>query len=75
MAIKFQYNKTSKQQLEKQLKMRVRTLPIIKNKETALRLEVKKAKEEADELNKKLQQQIQGYGTSDPYKQLGSYIF
>ena len=61
MAIKFQYNKTSKQQLEKQLKMRVRTLPIIKNKETALRLEVKKAKEEADELDKKLQQQIQGY--------------
>lgn len=61
MAIKFQYNKTSKRQLEKQLKMRVRTLPIIKNKETALRLEVKKAKEEADELDKKLQQQIKGY--------------
>ena len=61
MAIKFQYNKTSKQQLEKQLKMRVRTLPIIKNKETALRLEVKKAKEDADELDKKLQKQIQGY--------------
>lgn len=61
MAIKFQYNKTSKQQLEKQLKMRVRTLPIIKNKETALRLEVKKAKEEAEVLEEKLQQQIQGY--------------
>mgnify|MGYP002620794094 FL=1 len=61
MAIKFQYNKTSKQQLEKQLKMRVRTLPIIKNKETALRLEVKKAKEESEELEEKLQQQIQGY--------------
>ena len=30
--IAFQYNKTSLQQLEKQLKMRVRTLPIIKNK-------------------------------------------
>lgn len=30
MAIKFQYNKTSLQQLEKQLKVRVRTLPIIK---------------------------------------------
>ncbi len=28
MAIKFQYNKTSLQQLEKQLKVRVRTLPI-----------------------------------------------
>ena len=61
MAIKFQYNKTSKQQLEKQLKMRVRTLPIIKNKETALRIEVKKCKAEADELEKKLQEQIDGY--------------
>ena len=47
MAIKFQYNKTSLQQLEKNLKMRQRTLPIIKSKETALRLEVKKCKEEA----------------------------
>ena len=36
MAIKFQYNKTSLQQLEKQLKVRVRTLPIIKNKEKPL---------------------------------------
>ena len=47
MAIKFQYNKTSLQQLEKQLKIRVRTLPIIKNKESALRLEVKRCKTEA----------------------------
>ena len=61
MAIKFQYNKTSKQQLEKQLKMRVRTLPIIKNKETALRLEVKKSKGEAEELQRKLDSQIAGY--------------
>jgi len=61
MAIKFQYNKTSKQQLEKQLKMRVRTLPIIKNKETALRLEVKKSKGEAEELQRKLDNQIAGY--------------
>ena len=30
MAIKFQYNKTSLQQLEKQLKMRERSLPTIK---------------------------------------------
>ena len=60
MAIKFQYNKTSKQQLEKQLKMRVRTLPI-KNKETALRLEVKKSKGEAEELQRKLDSQIAGY--------------
>ena len=44
--IAFQYNKTSLQHLEKQLKMRVRTLPIIKNKESALRIEVKKCKDE-----------------------------
>jgi len=61
MAIKYQFNKTSLQQIEKQLKMRQRTLPIIKSKETALRLEVKKCKEEAVELEKKLEQQIQGY--------------
>jgi len=61
MAIKFQYNKTSLQQLEKQLKVRVRTLPIIKNKESALRMEVKKSKEEAVELEKKLEKQIQNY--------------
>jgi len=61
MAIKFQYNKTSLQQIEKQLKMRQRTLPIIKNKETALRLEVKKCKEEVVALEAKLQEQIAGY--------------
>ena len=61
MAIKFQYNKTSLQQIEKNLKMRQRTLPIIKSKETALRLEVKKCKDEADELEQKLQSQISGY--------------
>ncbi|MBO4641389.1 MAG: V-type ATP synthase subunit D [Bacteroidaceae bacterium] len=59
--IKFQYNKTSLQHIEKSLKMRQRTLPIIKSKETALRLEVKKCKTEADELEKKLQEQIAGY--------------
>jgi len=59
--IKFQYNKTSLQQIEKQLKMRQRTLPIIKSKETALRLEVKKCKEEATDLEKKLERQIAGY--------------
>ena len=52
--IKFQYNKTSLQGLDKQLKMRVRALPTIKNKESALRSEVKKAKEVADEFDMKL---------------------
>ena len=59
--IKFQYNKTSLQQIEKNLKMRQRTLPIIKNKETALRLEVKRCKEEAEALERKLREQIAGY--------------
>ena len=61
MAIKFQYNKTPLQHIEKQLKMRQRTLPSIKNKETALRLEVQKCKKEADDLDKKLESQIAGY--------------
>ena len=49
MAIRFQYNKTSLTELDKQLKMRVQALPTIKSKESALRLEVKKAKEMATE--------------------------
>jgi len=61
MAIKFQYNKTSLQGIEKQLKMRLRTLPTIKNKESALRMEVKRAKDEAKELQQKLEAQIAAY--------------
>ncbi|MCB0482133.1 MAG: hypothetical protein KDC83_11915 [Flavobacteriales bacterium] len=45
MAITFQYNKTSLQTLNKSLKMRLMALPIIKNKESALRLEVHRRKE------------------------------
>ena len=58
MAIKFQYNKTSLQGLDKQLKMRVRALPTIKNKESALRSDVKKAKQVADEFNVKLEETL-----------------
>ena len=61
MAIKFQYNKTSLQQLEKQLKVRQRTLPIIKNKESALRMEVKRCKTEAVEYEERLEKSIQAY--------------
>ena len=49
MAIKFQYNKTSLGELGKQLKMRQKALPTIKSKESALRLEVKRAKDSAAE--------------------------
>lgn len=58
MAIRFQYNKTSLQSLDKQLKMRLRALPTIKNKESALRSEVKKAKEVADEFDEKLNETL-----------------
>jgi V/A-type H+-transporting ATPase subunit D len=58
MSINYQFNKTSLQQLEKQLKVRVRALPTIKNKESALRLEVKKAKEDASRLELLLEKKI-----------------
>ena len=61
MARKFQYNKTSLQQLEKQLKMRERSLPTIKSKESALRIEVKNTKDESKNLELQLEKEIQGY--------------
>jgi V/A-type H+/Na+-transporting ATPase subunit D len=61
MAIKFQYNKTSLQQLEKQLKVRAKALPTLKNKEAALRVEVKRAKTEAENLEKKLKEKLKAY--------------
>jgi len=61
MAIKFQYNKISMQYLGKQLKIRLRALPTIKNKESALRMEVKKAKDQVALLNDKLNAQIKKY--------------
>lgn len=61
--IKFQYNKTSLQALEKNLKMRVRTLPTLKSKESALRMEVKHCKDEAAALDLKLESQIAAYNS------------
>ncbi len=61
MAIRFQYNKTSLHELNKQLKVRIRALPTLQNKESALRMEVKKAKQIAEQLDDKLQQQIRRY--------------
>lgn len=57
MAIKFNYNKTSLHELNKQLKIRQSALPTLKNKEAALRIEVKKAKTEAERLNDELEEQ------------------
>jgi V/A-type H+/Na+-transporting ATPase subunit D len=61
MAINYQFNKTSLQHLEKQLKVRVKALPTIKNKESALRVEVKKAKEEVKRLSDLLELKIAQY--------------
>ncbi|MBI9054851.1 MAG: V-type ATP synthase subunit D [Bacteroidales bacterium] len=61
MAIKFQYNKTSLQQLNKQLKARLRALPTLQSKEAALRMEVKRAKNQSEELLEKLDARMKEY--------------
>jgi len=61
MAITYQFNKTSLQSLEKDLKMRQRTLPTLQSKETALRLEVKRAKQELEDLDREVERRIKDY--------------
>jgi len=61
MAIKFQYNKTSLGELGKQLKMRQKALPTIKSKESALRSEVKRAKDSAAEYRRRLDALVAEY--------------
>ena len=61
MAINFQFNKTSLQALEKDLKMRQRTLPTLQSKESALRLEVKRAKDEIKALDEEVDRRIKDY--------------
>ncbi|MGC9362236.1 MAG: V-type ATP synthase subunit D, partial [Candidatus Syntrophosphaera sp.] len=54
MKLKFQYNKISQLRLEQQLKIREKALPTLKNKESALRMEVKRAKDKSHELDSKI---------------------
>ena len=61
MAIKFQYNKTSLNNLNKQLKVRKNALPTLKNKESALRMEVKHAKEKSEAIDAELEKAIRSY--------------
>ena len=61
MAIQYQFNKTSLQGLEKNLKMRQRTLPTLQSKESALRLEVKRAKDEIKALDAEVDARIKDY--------------
>ena len=61
MAIKFQYNKTSLNEIGKQLKVRQRALPTLQNKESALRLEVRRAKDESDSIERQLEDSLRRY--------------
>lgn len=61
MAIKFQYNKTSLNEIGKQLKIRQRALPTLQNKESALRLEVRKAKADSERLIERLEKALTEY--------------
>ncbi len=60
MAINFQYNKTYLQQLNKGLKVRENALPTLISKESALRVEVKKAREETTVIEQELKNQYDG---------------
>lgn len=51
MALKFHYNKTTVQLFKRQLAIRQKALPILKNKETALRLEVVKLMNALEQIN------------------------
>ena len=61
MPIKFQYNKTSLNEITKQLKVRLNALPTLKNKESALRMEVGRAKERAEKLLSELDAAMEKY--------------
>lgn len=61
MAIKFQFNKTSMNELNKQLKVRLRALPTLKNKESALRVMAKLAKDRSQQLQEELEEALQSY--------------
>ncbi len=54
MALKFHYNKTTIQRFKRQLSIREKALPILKNKETALRLKVEKLMHELSEVEEQI---------------------
>lgn len=56
MALKFHYNKTTVQLFKRQLAIRQKALPILKNKETALRLEVLKLMNALEQINQQKQE-------------------
>jgi V/A-type H+-transporting ATPase subunit D len=67
VAISFQYNKTYLQQLSKELKVRENALPTLQAKESALRVEVKKAREEVKAIEEELKKE---HNTLSPMNRL-----
>lgn len=61
MAIRFQYNKTSLSNLGKQLKIRENALPILKNKESALRVRLQLLKAEKAGIYAKIEEERKRY--------------
>lgn len=61
MAIKFQYNKISLQEMQKQLKIRLDALPVLKYKEAILRTEAEKAKKKSLELERSIEAKIKQF--------------
>ncbi len=58
MELKFQFNKVSMQALQKQLNVRVAALPILKSKESVLRMTEKKQKEIYAELDERHRERL-----------------
>lgn len=67
MAIKVQYNKTAVQQYRKQLDIREKALPTLKNKETALRMEVARISEKLAVLRENMRQMRLQMETMDKF--------
>ncbi|MCU0357118.1 MAG: hypothetical protein MUE95_06030, partial [Cyclobacteriaceae bacterium] len=59
MALNFKYNKIALYELNQQLAVRVRALPTLKSKEAALRLEIKKLRDKANEYEVQLQTRLE----------------
>jgi len=62
VTIEYKYNKVALQELRQQLKIRETALPTLKNKESALRMEVKKAKEKAARIEADYQTKLEEIG-------------
>ena len=66
MDLKYQFNKTSLQQLNRELAMRLEALPTLHAKESALRAEVKRAKDAAQLLKSRIDKELKSIELMSP---------